>query len=43
MSTTYYLEWTRGDIWDQVLDCLHELTRVTAGKQPEPSAAVMDS
>lgn len=39
----YYLEWTRNGVWDQVLDRLRELARVVAGKQPEPSAAVMDS
>ena len=39
----YYLEWTRDGIWDQVLESLRELARVAAGKQPEPSAAVMDS
>jgi putative transposase len=39
----YYLEWSRNGIWDQVLARLRELARVAAGKQPEPSAAVMDS
>jgi putative transposase len=39
----YYLEWTRSGVWDQVLDRLRELARVAAGKQPEPTAAVMDS
>jgi putative transposase len=39
----YYLEWTRSGVWDQVLSGLRELVRVAAGKQPEPSAAVMDS
>ncbi len=39
----YYLEWTRSGVWDQVLDHLRELARVAAGKQPEPSAGVLDS
>lgn len=39
----YYLEWTRGGLWDQVLDRLRELARVAAGKLPEPSAGVIDS
>jgi len=39
----YYLEWTRNGVWDQVLAGLRELARVVAGKQLEPSAAVMDS
>lgn len=39
----YYLEWTRNGVWDQVLSGVRELARVAAGKQPEPSAAVIDS
>jgi putative transposase len=39
----YYLEWTRSGVWDQVLERLRELARVAAGKQPEPSAGVLDS
>jgi putative transposase len=39
----YYVEWTRSGIWDQVLSRLRELARVTAGKQIEPSAGVLDS
>jgi putative transposase len=38
----YYLKWTRQGIWDQVLASLREFARVAAGKQPEPSVAVMD-
>jgi putative transposase len=39
----YYLEWTRNGIWDQVMDALRGLVRVFAGKQPQPTAAVIDS
>jgi putative transposase len=39
----YYLEWTRNGIWDQVMDALRGLVRVFAGKQIEPTAAVIDS
>jgi putative transposase len=39
----YYLEWTRSGIWDTVLERLRELTRVVAGKQPTPTAGVLDS
>ena len=39
----YYLEWTRRGIWDLVLERLREFARLIAGKQPEPTAAVMDS
>lgn len=38
-----YLKWTRQSIWDHVLAILRAFARVAAGKQPEPSAAVMDS
>jgi len=39
---SYYLKWTRQGIWDHVLASLRAFARVAAGKQPEPSAAVMD-
>jgi putative transposase len=39
----YYLEWTRSGVWDTVLSRVRDLTRVVSGKQPTPSAGVMDS
>jgi putative transposase len=39
----YYLEWTRNGIWDQVMDMLRGLVRTVAGKQEEPTAAIIDS
>lgn len=39
----YYLEWTRNGVWDEVLARLRELARVAAGKEPTPSAAVIDA
>jgi|SRR5437762_805118 len=39
----YYLEWTRSGKWDIVLDRLREFGRVVAGKQPVPTAGVLDS
>jgi putative transposase len=39
----YYVEWTRSGVWDVALDLLRELARVTAGKSPEPTAAIIDS
>src|SRR3712207_3045196 len=39
----YYREWMRSGVWDEVLSALREFARVIAGKQPEPSAAVIDS
>lgn len=39
----YYLEWIRNGIWDQVMDTLRGLVRVIAGKQEQPTAAILDS
>jgi putative transposase len=39
----HYLEWTRTGVWDTVLEHVRELTRVLAGKQPTPTAGVLDS
>src|SRR5437867_8122193 len=39
----YYLEWTRSGKWDTMLDRLREFGRVVAGKQPVPTAPVLDS
>ena len=39
----YYLEWTRSGVWDVALDMLRELARVMAGKEREPTAAILDS
>lgn len=39
----YFVDWTRSGVWDEVLFRLRELARVQAGKQPEPTAGVIDS
>jgi len=39
----YYLDWSRNGIWDQVMDTLRGLVRVLAGKQEQPTAAILDS
>lgn len=39
----YYLVWMRSGVWDMALDMLRELARVAAGKEPEPTAALLDS
>jgi len=39
----YYLLWTRNGVWDSVLNQLRELSRIAAGKQPQPTAGVLDS
>lgn len=39
----YYRDWTAHGVWDEVLALLRELGRVLAGKQPEPTAGILDS
>lgn len=39
----YYRTWTNQGVWDELLTLLRELGRVIAGKQPEPTAAILDS
>ena len=39
----YFRRWRRQGIWDQVLHTLRRRVRERAGRDPEPSAAVIDS
>jgi putative transposase len=39
----YFREWRGAGIWDQVLDALRPQLRVKQGRDPEPSAAIIDS
>jgi len=39
----YYLRWQREGIWDEALKTLHLQMRQKQGRDPEPSAAVIDS
>jgi putative transposase len=39
----YFRQWQREGIWDQVLATLHMQVRVQQGRDPEPSAAIIDS
>jgi putative transposase len=39
----YYLQWMRKGIWDIVESTLRRAVRVSEGREPEPSAAIMDS
>jgi transposase len=40
---SYFRIWRAQGIWDQVLDALRMQVRVQQGRDPEPSAAVIDS
>lgn len=39
----YYDAWRADGTWEQINTALRERVRVTAGKEPEPSAAIIDS
>lgn len=39
----YFREWRNAGIWDQVLQALRRKVRIKAGRDPEPSAAIIDS
>jgi transposase len=39
----YFRQWRKQGIWDQVLHTLRRRVRARAGRDPEPSAAVIDS
>ena len=39
----YFWSWRRAGIWQAIHDSLRELVRLAAGRNPEPSAAVLDS
>ena len=39
----YFWSWRRSGVWQVIHDSLRELVRLAAGRNPEPSAAVLDS
>jgi putative transposase len=39
----YFSQWRRDGTWQRLHDALREKVRVASGRQPTPSAAVMDS
>jgi transposase len=39
----YFREWKRAGIWEQVNAALRRQLRVAVGRDPEPSAAILDS
>jgi putative transposase len=40
---TYFRNWTRNGLLEQIHDTLREKVRVQAGREPTPSAAIVDS
>jgi putative transposase len=39
----YYRSWRRTGVWQSVHDALREQVRIAAGRDPTPSAAIIDS
>jgi putative transposase len=39
----YFVRWTDDGTWERVSDVLRRKLRVTRGRDPEPSAAILDS
>lgn len=39
----YFRRWTKMGVWEQVNDTLRRAVRVAEGKQPEPTAGIVDS
>jgi putative transposase len=39
----YFCQWRKEGVWVQMNAALREAVRIQAGREPEPSAAIMDS
>ena len=39
----YFRRWRREGVWDRILDALRMQVRLKQGREPEPSAAIIDS
>jgi len=39
----YHVTWSRDGIWEKIVDRLRELVRTQAGREPEPSAGIVDA
>jgi putative transposase len=39
----YFREWTKAGVWEQINDTLRRAVRVAEGKDPEPTAGMVDS
>lgn len=40
---SYFRKWTRDGLWEKIHQALREQVRTEAGREPEPSAAIVDS
>jgi transposase len=39
----YYRQWRRNGLWEQINTALREQLRISLGRDPQPSAAIIDS
>ena len=39
----YFRQWTRTGVWERINDALRRAVRVVEGKEPEPTAGIVDS
>jgi transposase len=39
----YFRQWTKTGVWERINDALRRAVRVAEGKQPEPTAGIVDS
>jgi putative transposase len=39
----YFRQWTKAGVWETINDALRRAVRVAEGKQPEPTAGIVDS
>ena len=39
----YFRQWTKTGVWETINDALRRAVRVAEGKQPEPTAGIVDS
>jgi transposase len=39
----YFRCWTKTGVWEEIVDALRRRVRVAEGKQPEPTAGIVDS
>ena len=39
----YFRQWTKAGVWERINDTLRREVRVAEGKNPEPTAAIVDS
>jgi putative transposase len=39
----YFRQWTKAGVWERINDALRRAVRVAEGKEPEPTAGIVDS